>query len=332
MVEQRIRNAWVAGSSPAIGFFLLYPAVRANLHWESRLIALQYQEFLETIKALVSVSVPEGTTVTLTQVLKNNDTKRDALCFQKKEEDVSPTIYLEPFYRKYLGGEDPEELAGEVILMWEASVPEQSIDLTFFSDYEKVKKRLVYKLISQKSNPALLAETPYIPWLDLAIVFYCLLSEAPEGNATILIKEKHLASWGVTKEALFEEAKRNTPFLLSPVVKDLKDMLPPGLLNIPPESAHVPPLYVLTNRLKMNGAACLLYDDLLKDFSEKHASDFYILPSSVHEVLLLPAEGRKEDESLSAMVREVNRTQLSAEEFLSDHVYYYSRKEHALCV
>ena len=82
----------------------------------------------------------------------------------------------------------------------------------------------------------------------------------------------------------------------------------------------------------MNGAACLLYDDLLKDFSEKHASDFYILPSSVHEVLLLPAEGRKEDESLSAMVREVNRTQLSAEEFLSDHVYYYSRKEHALCV
>ena len=105
------------------------------------------------------------------------------------------------------------------------------------------------------------------------------------------------------------------------------------------------PMYVLSNRTKLNGSACILYQDLLKNFAERLRSDLYILPSSIHEVLIIPvnsftspadpllssanspADTRQQSyRELSEMVQEVNATQLSTEDILSDHVYYYSRE------
>jgi len=97
-------------------------------------------------------------------------------------------------------------------------------------------------------------------------------------------------------------------------------------LQTPPEVENVCPMYMLSNQNKLNGSVCILYQDLLKDFSERLGCDLYILPSSVHEVLILPAQNDTSCQSLSEMVKEINSSQLSREEILSDHVYYYSRK------
>ena len=80
----------------------------------------------------------------------------------------------------------------------------------------------------------------------------------------------------------------------------------------------------MTNRQEVNGASVLLYDDVLQTFALKKKTDFYILPSSVHEVLLIPADNQISMSTLSSMVRDVNSSQLAREEILSDHVYYYS--------
>ena len=83
-------------------------------------------------------------------------------------------------------------------------------------------------------------------------------------------------------------------------------------------------MYIMTNRQEVNGASVLLYDDVLQTFALKKKTDFYILPSSVHEVLLIPADNQISMSTLSSMVRDVNSSQLAREEILSDHVYYYS--------
>ncbi len=293
---------------------------------------MHYQEFLETVTSLVCFSIPQDTKAELTQVLKNNDTRLDALTFRTPDSDVSPTIYLNPFYQNYLNGADPRDIAEEIVHVWEGALPAATPDLSFFSDYEKVKPRLVYKLVNQKQNRELLSETPWCPFLDLAIVFYCLLSEDTQGNATILIRSKHCEIWNVDAETLLTDAQENTPFLLAPEIRSMREMLPPLLFPPEADEDHFPPLYVLTNRLKLNGAACLLYDHLLQDFSERIDSDFYILPSSVHEVILMPAKSRTDDDALSSMVCDVNRTQVSSEEYLSDHVYFYSRSERQICL
>ena len=91
-------------------------------------------------------------------------------------------------------------------------------------------------------------------------------------------------------------------------------------------------MYVLSNKSKLNGSGCILYQNLLRSLGKKLESDFYILPSSVHEVLLIPADDQDSYEELTAMVQEVNATQLANEEILSDHVYYYSREAEKLCM
>ena len=90
------------------------------------------------------------------------------------------------------------------------------------------------------------------------------------------------------------------------------------------------PMYVLTNACKLHGSACILYEDLLVLISQKINNDFYIIPSSIHEVLLIPAENATSYDELSSMVREINSTQVSREEILSDHVYFYSRHTHKI--
>ena len=95
--------------------------------------------------------------------------------------------------------------------------------------------------------------------------------------------------------------------------------------DIKKEDAAICPMYVLTNQNKLNGASCILYEHLLEHFADRLCCDLYILPSSIHEVILIPATSDTSYQELSQMVQEVNDTQVSPEEILSDHVYYFSR-------
>ena len=83
------------------------------------------------------------------------------------------------------------------------------------------------------------------------------------------------------------------------------------------------PLLVLTNESKYCGAACMLYEGLLRDLSDEIRSDLFIIPSSIHEVLLLPDEGEFSEEELSALVCEINAHFINPSEILSDHVYRF---------
>ncbi|MDE7404300.1 MAG: hypothetical protein K2M81_04265, partial [Lachnospiraceae bacterium] len=87
------------------------------------------------------------------------------------------------------------------------------------------------------------------------------------------------------------------------------------------------PMYVLTNKQKLYGAACMLYPGVLKTFAEKIQRDFYILPSSIHEVILVPADADTDKEALHEIVTEINRTQVAEEEVLADSVYFYSKNK-----
>ena len=78
---------------------------------------------------------------------------------------------------------------------------------------------------------------------------------------------------------------------------------------------------------KMNGAACMFYPGVLEDFGKKLGRDFYLLPSSVHEVILVPADETVSKEALWEIVTDINRTQVAEEEILADSVYYYDRKK-----
>lgn len=189
----------------------------------------------------------------------------------------------------------------------------------------------MFKLINYEQNKNLLQKIPHIKILDLAIIFNCLVDADETGNATILIYNQHLSLWNITKDDLYHLAMKNTPALLTYELRDMSDVLIELMAGVPcnsmkEEFEYMVPTYVLSNKSKLNGSGCIFYHNLLHNLCEKLECDLYILPSSIHEVILIPAYDHDSYDELTSMVKEVNSTQLSKEEILSDHVYFYSRE------
>ena len=180
-----------------------------------------------------------------------------------------------------------------------------------------------------------------------SIVFLCYLDSKFGQNATILITDEHLKLWKVQDQELYEIAIKNTPTLLpeefctmETLIENLIDVtdFPAKILDEcsspTPTKDFFPTvngsMYVLSNQAKLFGASCILYQNLLNKISDHFSSSLYILPSSIHEVIIIPSNDCSSLTQFTQMVQEVNETQLSAEEILSDHAYYYDVSKKAL--
>jgi hypothetical protein len=296
-------------------------------------MSMQYQEFLKCVKKRTSKTAGEGGMVTINHIIKNNGFELDGLVIMEKDRHISPTIYLNNFYEQYEAGRNLEEIIAEIEQIYTEHKDSIHVNPDDFSDFNTVKKTIVYKVINYEKNIKLLEKVPYKRILDLAVVFYCLLEQRSEGNATALIYNSHVESWNVTEDDIYQAALNNTPQLLESIIKPMSTIIQ-EIMNEeefiadseePGETSKE--MFILTNRSKINGAACILYEDVLFDFAEKIRHDLYILPSSIHEVILLPKLEAFNKCELQKMVREVNSEGVSLDEILSDNVYEYNRKD-----
>ena len=295
---------------------------------------MEFTNFTTLVQREVEKRAGENYRVKLNDVMKNNGVVLRGITLMQDDSNISPTIYLNPYYDAYENGDTTlGTVIDEVIDTYESNKINRSIDMKFFLNYETVKSRIIFKLINTEKNRELLRDVPYIPFHDLSIVFQCLVSEERFGNASILIHNVHLQLWKVNARELYECALENTPLLQGYELADMNTVLEEmkALGGIDDEEIEdmqqEVPMYVLSNKSRINGASCILYKDILKDFAMVVDKDLYVLPSSIHEVILLPSDGTQESEQLKEMVREINQSQVEKEEVLSDSVYYYRRSD-----
>ena len=216
-------------------------------------------------------------------------------------------------------------------------------------------------------NREMLKTVPHLHILDLAIVFNIVIEEDAYNSVTAMIKKEHLDMWQVSKKEIEEVALTNTPELMPPVIMRMEDLLAEMIINDismqwddedeqeqwdfvkedcaygghPKEkvSEYVREeiekmkyddkidMYVLTNEKRINGAGTMFYDGLLKKFADKIEKDLIIIPSSVHEVILIPKDNEISDEEIYEMIGEVNENELETVEILSNHMYLYCRRD-----
>ena len=156
-----------------------------------------------------------------------------------------------------------------------------------------------------------------------------LTTTAGDGEtASILVQDGHREAWGQEEEGLYQAAAANMRMDKSPYFKSMgeifKDMGPDGTNPFEDGGADVK-MYVLSNQDRVFGAAEILDRDILQAVSERLADDFIVLPSSLHETVILPSDDAPEYTGLANLVREINTFQVAEEERLSDHVYRYGR-------
>lgn len=294
---------------------------------------MEYREFLENVRKEVESRYDSNVSVTLNHVMKNNGTELDGITIMEKDKNIEPTIYINSFYDRYREGVSLKAVVSEIIRIYNQNKNSININADYFENYENVRKTIVYKLVNYQKNKKLLEDVPYKRVLDLAVVFYCLIEQRKGVSATALIHNEHLRIWNVTEDEIYNDALKNTPVLLAGSIVPMSKILSEIAGTAPVDNDEKvceytgeDILYVLTNSSRVNGAACILYDNLLKKFANDVHSDLYILPSSVHEVIIVPKKNAFDKSELADMVREVNEQGVSQDEILSDNVYEYNRK------
>ncbi len=295
---------------------------------------MNYTNFITEVKKGVEEICHDYAVVEIESIIKNNGNKHDAIIIRRADSNVSPTIYLEGFYSDLLDGKNIDEIVSEIVELDNRNQVKLGFSVEEFQDYSFICPRIICRLVNTGRNRELLEKIPHRSFYDLSIVYYCCLDSMEDRMATTLIYNSHIARWEITEEELYEAAMCNGPVISPAMIVNLRDMLLSLMSSGYPfdeqnrelmEELRDEPtmdMYVLTNENRLFGAAALLYEELLEDFASEHGS-FYILPSSIHEVILVPDNDRITVDALLNMVKDTNSSAVEDEEVLSDNVYYY---------
>lgn len=314
-------------------------------------------EFVNKVERALVDYYGESAEIKMQSVYKNNGLLLHGICVLKKGKNIAPTIYLNQFYDAYQEGECLGEIVRKVIQIIEENQVSKSLNVNFFLDYKKVKKRLVLRLINLEENKELLKEVPYRKFMDLAVVCHCVIVTREIGSGAILIQRQHMEAWNIDEETLFRDAfwasPRVEPYQIMKMgemlksilaekmieeadIKDKDDEEARGMLDDRLEQMENEvdkmdiPMYVLTNYKRYYGAACIAYPQVVERIADMLQDDYYIIPSSVHEILFISKKDCIDSDRLNRIIEDVNWSQVAEEDWLSNHTYLYSRKEKTL--
>ncbi len=290
----------------------------------------------ELCKAVTEL-LGEGYHTELSKVRKNNGVWKDVLYIRKENSECVPCFYMGEVYRSYLMGECIAGLAEHLTNIVLCECESVSRQAKQFLNQDWIVEHLFLRLVQTEDNAASLKDAVYVEFLDLAAVFYVLTEDGEDGVKSFQLPRSVWESFGLgTAEEYFPKIAENTRRLfperlwcIEHTVSECRILGEESLrkVRLPQEELYSHKLYVLSNHRRINGAAVLLYPELLKCLGEKFEGNYYIIPSSVHEVLLLKDTKEEDEVRLNYMVCEVNEQQVEPEEVLSNHVYYYSVEE-----
>lgn len=280
---------------------------------------MNYEQFICAFLSCVNEKLPETVKVERQTVLKNNGTKMEGIVLRSEDEKIVPIIYLESYYERYCQGTALEELAEHLCRNKNRKPAIEDWDYQSFLEFQKIKDRIVFKLINRKKNEKVLSQVPHLEFMDLAVVFQVAVPGGEEDHCSVLIRNSHMEMWQTSIVCLYECARKNTPQIYPSVFCALSDFMNAmGFGEI-----EKSPLHILTNRKGVNGASVLLYPEIMTRIYQQFDGSYYLLPSSIHEFLLLKEDENSDPEQFLSVVRSANKTEIHPEDYLSDHIYHF---------
>lgn len=294
---------------------------------------MYYRTFVKKMREQVQEQLGEKYQVEIVTNSKLNAAEKTGLTIRRTQEpqQVVPVIYLEECYEQYLKNQNFMECVEMICMVYENQKGNEETIMTALKNmenvqnWEKIKDRIFPMLVSERENENLKEQYVYKNYLDFLVLYIIRISEIEVGN--IKITNKMLEMWGISVEKLDSQAMNNMKtdeYQVKGMRRMLQESCPEMIDDIGEEEDEV--MYVLTNKEKYFGAAGILFcAELFQEVIGKN--NFYILPSSVHELILVKDDEGCDMQGLSAMVRCVNEEQVDMDERLSDHAYYYDWKQ-----
>lgn len=264
--------------------------------------------------------------------VKNNDTKRYGIVIKRTEGKVAPTVYIDHLYDDYINKKStPEEIALQIQAVVRGFDEYEDKYRSFSAELGDCRSRIIYRLVSLERNQAYLSGIPHLPFLNLAIIFSVVHQLSEEGLESVCITNELQKKWNISTRDLYLLAAENTPKLLPANIDTMAHAMDSFCGNqdtqLDEPDKPIPHMFIVSNDYGINGAAVLLYENLVQKIAEKEQRNLYIVPSSIHEILIIPENNKTSLSHLSEMLNEVNNNHVREDEILSDRAYYYDRKE-----
>ena len=292
---------------------------------------MHIEEFTENVTQRIKKELGGMYHVETGEVVKNNGIVCHGITIQDRGSNISPCIYADGIYGEFFSGEISFEDAVEKMLhICRENLVHGNFDTGVFTDYGKVRRMLRGCLINTGRNRMLLKDVPHREFLDLSLIYKIEVCGLSMGMGSIRVHNAHLGLWDIKEEDLFAAVRENMAYMEDGTLESILDVVM-GLTGVEMRwDDALEFMYVLSNKNRLDGAVQILNGRMLEQAAGRIGEDFIILPSSVHELLLVPdIKGERKAErirELAEIVREVNDTQVMPSDILSYHVYRYEKE------
>ena len=284
---------------------------------------MNIDEFRESLIRLLNERFPDRA-FSAQYVSKLNGQSYNGITGRKENEEMAPVVDIRSLFDAYENGMPIEKAADELEKVFRSAMEQAMfIDPKDFTDYSKMKDRLILQLIPISGNEERLKEIPHEMISDFAVICRVELSE----EASTVVTDQLMQSFDISKDQLFLDAKENAPRLHPPVLKNLMEILfqaEPGSMDMDS------PLHVATTDIGEHGACVMAYPGFMDQAAETLGGNFYVIPSSVHELLFLQDDDGRSAKELDAMVKGVNAQEVQPSDQLSDVSYHYDAETKTL--
>ena len=274
-------------------------------------------------------------------VIKNNNVRLDGLLFMRQSL-FAPTVYVNYLYESFKDGTSMTSLIANVLEQI-SKIPSQPNNSALPIDWESAKNNVILQAVSAQHNPKRMLEIPFRRELDMLLTYRILIYIDNDSTASYQIDNELLKRFNVSEAELYQVALKNTPKLLPLTLEGIDTVLeclstnatttPISLDETLKQMKKDLVMYVMTNLRKLWGASAIFYPDALEKISNALNCHLFILPSSIHETILIPARGREHKISdLKLMVTEINEEFVSTEDILTNQVYLYDKNSKMLMI
>ncbi len=290
------------------------------------------EKFVEDVKnRLYELGVEAN--VSVNEVNKLNESY-EAITVTPECSNIGMNISIDKFFDTFEKGTPYDEVIDTAIDVINKGMEERpDFDLDSLMDYSVMKEKLVTEVVSAEANKDMLENIPHKNMEDMAVVYRFILKSDDEGRASILVTNQILEKMGITAGQLHADAMENAPRIkpveirgMSEVIAEMMGSEQAEMMGIIPLEPEEEKMFVASVPDKVHGAGVIAYQDFMEKAAERAGGDFYILPSSLHELLIVPDKGEVNLKELEAMVKDVNATQVSPADKLTDSVYHYDTK------
>ena len=293
---------------------------------------MKMERFIElmvkTVEAAMPNDVKEYATVAVKEVVKSNDEKYHAIILEDSDKSVYPYLYLEDLYKQYEDGKSITELAKYVVEVNTAPAPYDIKNIDF--SFENIKENLILKVVEIARNLERIENLIYKETGNgFALIPYIVFNKDDSGMAMAAITSNMAKEYGYDTEEVFLAAEKNTFENDEPIMCNIAAMI--ANMNIPSNllktdtSTLDSNMYILTNESQINGAVNFFIGETQQLIAQIMGENYYMLPSSIHEVMIVPESEAPSVEMMRNIVVDANNSVVDTPEILSNRLFYYDR-------